>query len=52
MTAYQTSIFKYPPGYHQEYIGDQVIAVATVFIVLEVICVRLRFWARKIGKVA
>ncbi|MCJ1465078.1 hypothetical protein MMC07_003694 [Pseudocyphellaria aurata] len=36
----------------KEYNGEGLIAVATVFITIEVVVVVLRFWARRIGKVA
>ena len=35
-----------------EFNAGEVIVVATIFIVLEIVCVALRFWARRIGKVA
>lgn len=36
----------FPPGYLQEYSGDQSIRVAIAFIVLEVLIVMARFYAR------
>lgn len=38
--------------HRQEYNGQGSVAVAAVFIVLEVVFVALRFLARKIGKIA
>jgi NADH:ubiquinone oxidoreductase subunit 3 (subunit A) len=31
--------------------GNELYVVASVFIVLDIVCVALRFWARKIGKI-
>ncbi len=52
MASNQASGSRYPPGYLEEYNGNGPITVAIVFISLEVICVALRFWARRIGKTA
>lgn len=52
MAINQSSVPLFPPGYLDEYNGRQPILVAMIFIVLEVVCVVLRFWARIIGKIA
>ena len=51
MASHQSAAPQLPPGYREEYNGRGLIAVAIVFIALEVICIVLRFWARRIGKV-
>ena len=43
---------KFPPGFLNQYIGHAPFAAGIAFIVLEVLAVLLRFWARRIGKVA
>ena len=40
------------PAYHSEHDTNGVVPVAIVFTILEVTCVALRFWARRIGKVS
>ncbi|MCJ1467815.1 hypothetical protein MMC07_006440 [Pseudocyphellaria aurata] len=52
MASDQSRVTQSPPGYSKEYNGGAVIAVATVFIALEVVVVVLRFWSRRIGKIA
>ncbi len=52
MANYQASIPRSSASRRLEYNGQSYVAVAVAFIVLEVICVVLRFWARKIGKIA
>lgn len=52
MASHQGLIPRSSPSRRLEYNGQGYVAVAVVFIVLEVICVALRFWARKIGKIA
>lgn len=52
MARHQALIPRSSPGRREEYNGQGYVAVAVLFIVLEVICVALRFWARKIGKIA
>lgn len=52
MASNQSSVPPFPPGYLEEYNGQVPISVAIVFIVLEVVCIGLRFWARIIGKIA
>lgn len=52
MARHQALIPRSSPGRWEEYNGQGYIAVAVLFIVLEVICVVLRFWARKIVKIA
>lgn len=52
MASSHTLVSNYPPGYLEEYNGNGPIAVAAVFTVLEVVCIALRFCARRIGKVA
>lgn len=51
MASDEASSPQFPPGYLEEYNGHGPIAVSIVFIVLEVVCVTLRFCARRIGKV-
>lgn len=45
-------VMQYSPEYLAEYKGSRPYRVAIVFLCLETICVTLRFWARRIGKVA
>lgn len=52
MANYQASTPRSSASRRLEYNGQSYVAVAVAFIVLEVICVALRFWARKIGKIA
>ncbi|MCJ1467260.1 hypothetical protein MMC07_005884 [Pseudocyphellaria aurata] len=52
MASDQSRIAQFPPGYSKEYNGGGVIAVSMVFIAIEVVVVVLRFWARRIGKIA
>lgn len=40
------------PADHSEHDTNEVVSVAIVFTILEVTCVALRFWARRIGKVS
>ncbi|MCJ1249518.1 hypothetical protein MMC30_006744 [Trapelia coarctata] len=42
----------FPPGYLEEYNGAGPITVCVLFIVLETVCVALRFVARRLGGVA
>ena len=42
---------QYPPGYLDEYRGQTLIDLAIAFLVIETVCVALRFYARRIGKV-
>jgi uncharacterized RDD family membrane protein YckC len=51
MPSTQTTSPVYPPGYLEEYNGNQLIVVSVAFIVLEIFFGALRFWARKIGKI-
>ena len=44
------SLSNYPPSYLAQYTGNQVIAVAITFGVLECFFVALRFLARRINK--
>ena len=46
------SKLQYPPGYLEEYIGQPLLSLSITFIVLETVCVALRFCARRIGKVS
>lgn len=43
---------QYSPGFLAEYKGSGPYHVAIVFLCLETFCIILRFWARRIGKVA
>ena len=43
---------KPPSGDRAEHDTNGVVPVAVIFTILEVTCVALRFWARKIGKVS
>lgn len=52
MASNQSQVAQFPPGYIEEYNGDGIVAVATVFIAIEVVGIVLRFWARRIGKIA
>lgn len=52
MANNQSSVTLFPPGYLEEYNAQIPISVGILFIVLEVVCVVLRFWARIIGKIA
>ncbi|MCJ1423199.1 hypothetical protein MMC29_001081 [Sticta canariensis] len=52
MASNQSLAPLFPPGYLEEYNGRVPVSVAIVFIVLEVVCVVLRFWARIVGKIA
>lgn len=52
MANHQASIPRSSADRRGEYNGQSYVAVAVSFIVLEVIFVALRFWARKIGKIA
>lgn len=45
------SNIQYPPGYLDEYRGQILVGLAIAFLVIETICVSLRFYARSIGKV-
>ena len=45
------STVQYPPGYLNEYRGRTPVAVAIAFLIVETLCVILRFYARRIGKV-
>lgn len=42
---------QYPPGYLDEYRGQVAIDLAIAFLIIETICVALRFYARRISKV-
>lgn len=48
----RTSVPLPPPSRRVEYNGQGSVAVAVLFIVLEVVFVALRFWARRIGEIA
>lgn len=52
MASGRVSSSDFPPGYLEEYNGDSLLAIGIVFIILEVVFVALRFWARRIGQVA
>lgn len=52
MASDQSRVAQLPPGYREEYNGEGIVAVATVFIAIEVVGIVLRFWARRIGKIA
>lgn len=39
-----------PPQYLEAYIGHELVAVAAMFIVLDIICVTLRIFARHLSK--
>lgn len=43
---------QYSPGYLDENRGETLVGLAIAFLVVETICVALRFYARRIGKVA
>lgn len=52
MANHQASVPRSSATRGLEFSGQSCVAVSVAFIVLEVICVALRFWARKIGKIA
>ncbi|SLM36795.1 hypothetical protein LPUS_06482 [Lasallia pustulata] len=52
MSSAQASPPSFPPGFFEQYTGNAPYGVAIAFIVIESLAVTLRFWARKIGKVA
>ena len=52
MARDQVPVSQFPPSYLEEYNGNSPVVVAIVFIVLEVVCVALRFLARRISKTA
>lgn len=52
MANHQASVPRSSGSRRLEFNGQSYVAVAVAFIVLEVICVALRFWARKIGKIS
>lgn len=52
MANNQSSVTLFLPSYLEEYNAQVPNSVGILFIVLEVVCVLLRFWARIIGKIA
>ena len=45
------SSVQFPPGYLDEYRGRTPVRVAIAFLIMETLCIILRFYARRISKV-
>lgn len=52
MSNEHNASMSYPPEYLEQYDGDSLRGIAILLIVLEIICVTLRVYARRLGNVA